>query len=68
MVKSKRLIKMKSDEAFGGRFVAGRPLAGSVKQNEYRNFVKKHVNSMPGATPQQRMKAVAEKWHEHKHK
>lgn len=63
---AKRLIKRKSDDSFGGRSIAGRPLAGSVRQGAYRAFVKAHINSMPGSSPKERMKAVAKAWHESK--
>jgi len=35
--------------------------------SEYSAFVKAHVNSMPGATPQERMKNVAKAWREKGH-
>ena len=63
---AKRLIKRKSDDSFGGRFSGGRPLAGSVRQNEYRAFVKKYINSMPGSSPKERMKNLGKAWRESK--
>jgi len=35
--------------------------------SEYSQFVKAHVNSMPGSTPQERMREVAKSWREKGH-
>ena len=48
----------------GGRMVAG-DAGGKRAPSAYNLFAKENIKSMPGATPRERMKQVAEQWKSH---
>lgn len=58
----RRCRRLEQLEEEGGRAIAGRAIAGSARQSEYRAFVSKYINTMDGKTPRERMRQVAAKW------